>query len=200
MQRAGPRLDREQLLDRFHSHTEHCAACSGALRNVERALQLSLWAGYLLAFASAVCAATALSGGTVPSTLGGCTVGQGGAIGAAGRILLSLAVRSLPAGRCSICCIRIAYRQSSCCVTHLVKAVKPYVSERMLMAGFNAHRRPRHADGVLSGVGGGSHRGCSLARSVIPPEAAILRGDVAAAAKQSQKLMRSSNTILLCAC
>ena len=65
---------------------------------MERGLQLSLWAGYVLAFAAAVYAATALSGGSVPATLVGCTAGEGGALGAAGRFLLSLSVRALPAG------------------------------------------------------------------------------------------------------
>lgn len=98
LQRAGPRQGREQLLDRYHSHTQHCHACSGALRNVERGLQLSLWGGGLLALAATVYAAVALSGGAVPSTLSGCTAGQGGLVGNIGRFLLSLAVRTLPAG------------------------------------------------------------------------------------------------------
>ncbi len=51
-----------------------------------------------MTFAAAVYAAVALSGGAVPSTLSGCTAGQGGALGAAGRFLLSMAVRTLPAG------------------------------------------------------------------------------------------------------
>jgi hypothetical protein len=119
-QRAGPRLDREQLLDRYHSHTEHCAACSGALRNVERGLQLSLWAGYLLAFAAAVYAATALSGGAELSTLGGSTFGQGGAVRAAGKFVLSLAARALPAGRYACADSERATSQFVCCVAHIL--------------------------------------------------------------------------------
>ncbi len=109
MQRAGPRQSREQLLDRYHSHTQHCKACSGALRNVERGLQLSLWGGGLMTFAAAVYAAVALSGGAVPSTLSSCTAGQGGALGAAGRFLLSMAVRTLPAGAYCVHALRGLY-------------------------------------------------------------------------------------------
>jgi len=32
-----PRLDRDTLMERHHSHTEHCRACSGALANLRRA-------------------------------------------------------------------------------------------------------------------------------------------------------------------
>jgi phenylpropionate dioxygenase-like ring-hydroxylating dioxygenase large terminal subunit len=31
-----PRLEPEVLLDRYHSHTQHCKSCSGALRNLKR--------------------------------------------------------------------------------------------------------------------------------------------------------------------
>ena len=55
-----------------------------------------------MTFAAAVYAAVALSGGAVPSTLSGCTAGQGGALGAAGRFLLSVAVKTLPAGACRV--------------------------------------------------------------------------------------------------
>jgi hypothetical protein len=30
------RLDRKRLMDRYHSHTEHCRACSGALAGIRR--------------------------------------------------------------------------------------------------------------------------------------------------------------------
>jgi phenylpropionate dioxygenase-like ring-hydroxylating dioxygenase large terminal subunit len=35
-QSLPPRLGSEALMDRWHSHTEHCAACSGALRGLRR--------------------------------------------------------------------------------------------------------------------------------------------------------------------
>lgn len=35
-QQLSPRLDRQSLMERYHSHTEHCRACSGALANVRR--------------------------------------------------------------------------------------------------------------------------------------------------------------------
>jgi phenylpropionate dioxygenase-like ring-hydroxylating dioxygenase large terminal subunit len=31
-----PRLEPEALLDRYHSHTQHCKSCSGALKNLKR--------------------------------------------------------------------------------------------------------------------------------------------------------------------
>jgi phenylpropionate dioxygenase-like ring-hydroxylating dioxygenase large terminal subunit len=31
-----PRMEPEALLDRYHSHTQHCKSCSGALRNLKR--------------------------------------------------------------------------------------------------------------------------------------------------------------------
>lgn len=34
LQRAGPRLPEDQLLDHYHSHTERCSICRPALRNV----------------------------------------------------------------------------------------------------------------------------------------------------------------------
>ena len=120
-QRAGPRLDREQLLDRYHSHTEHCAACSGALQNVERGLQLSLWAGFMLAFAAAVYAATALGGGMDPSTLSGSTGGQGGVVKAAGKFLLS-AARLFPAGCCASADVKERAMTGCAALLHMMKA------------------------------------------------------------------------------
>jgi phenylpropionate dioxygenase-like ring-hydroxylating dioxygenase large terminal subunit len=35
-QELPPRLDRLALMDRLHSHTEHCRSCSGALRTIQR--------------------------------------------------------------------------------------------------------------------------------------------------------------------
>ncbi|MEB3244080.1 MAG: Rieske 2Fe-2S domain-containing protein [Cyanobacteriota bacterium] len=36
-QALPPRQDRDSLMERYHSHTEHCRACSGALANLRRA-------------------------------------------------------------------------------------------------------------------------------------------------------------------
>lgn len=63
LQAAGPRQPREELLDRYHSHTKHCKACSGALRNTRRGITMTSIAAPALALASAVAAAAALSGG-----------------------------------------------------------------------------------------------------------------------------------------
>jgi hypothetical protein len=35
-QSLPPRLDRDSLMERYHSHTEHCRACSGALAAIQR--------------------------------------------------------------------------------------------------------------------------------------------------------------------
>jgi hypothetical protein len=60
LQAAGPRLPREQLLDRFHSHTAHCKLCSTVLHRVQRTrTALKYGAGLLIAWA-AVTAAVAL--------------------------------------------------------------------------------------------------------------------------------------------
>ena len=94
MQRAGPRLPHEQLLDRYNSHTKHCAACSGALRNVERGQAAAKWGAAGLAF---VYAAVALSGGAGATTVGLAAAGgaaastQGGLVAGAGQMLLRIA-------------------------------------------------------------------------------------------------------------
>lgn len=53
-----PPQPREQLLDRYHSHTEHCRSCSHALQNFQR---LRLGLGWVIAIA----------GGSLPLVLGG---------------------------------------------------------------------------------------------------------------------------------
>jgi len=44
-QSLAPALTTEQLLDRYHSHTEKCASCRGALARLQQIRQLSLWTG-----------------------------------------------------------------------------------------------------------------------------------------------------------
>jgi hypothetical protein len=56
LRRAGPRLSDEQLLDHYHSHTKHCAACTRALH----ALRIARIAAGVLAAASAALSANAL--------------------------------------------------------------------------------------------------------------------------------------------
>lgn len=69
-QAAGPRQSREQLLDRYHSHTKNCKACSGALRNTRRGIAVVGFIGMAAALASAVAAAAALSGGAAAAQVG----------------------------------------------------------------------------------------------------------------------------------
>jgi phenylpropionate dioxygenase-like ring-hydroxylating dioxygenase large terminal subunit len=38
----SPALTREQLLDRYHSHTKNCASCSGALKNIQTIKQIAI--------------------------------------------------------------------------------------------------------------------------------------------------------------
>ena len=38
-QKFKPALTNEQLLDRYHSHTEHCNSCRGAYQNIQKAKQ-----------------------------------------------------------------------------------------------------------------------------------------------------------------
>jgi hypothetical protein len=56
LQRAGPRLSDEQLLDHYHSHTKHCSICRPALRN----MRLARTAAAVVGIASAAVAAMAL--------------------------------------------------------------------------------------------------------------------------------------------
>ncbi|MGF1541984.1 MAG: Rieske 2Fe-2S domain-containing protein [Pleurocapsa sp.] len=41
-QHFSPALTREQLLDRYHSHTKNCASCSGALKNIQQIKQIAI--------------------------------------------------------------------------------------------------------------------------------------------------------------
>lgn len=59
LQAAGPRQDRESLLDRYHSHTKYCAVCTGALRNT----QLAIAAVGAVHTAALLVAAVAAAGG-----------------------------------------------------------------------------------------------------------------------------------------
>jgi hypothetical protein len=56
LQRAGPRLSEDQLLDHFHSHTKRCSVCAPALRNI----QLARAAAAAVGTAAAAVAAAAL--------------------------------------------------------------------------------------------------------------------------------------------
>jgi phenylpropionate dioxygenase-like ring-hydroxylating dioxygenase large terminal subunit len=38
----SPAITREQLLDRYHSHTKNCASCSGALKNIQKTQQIAI--------------------------------------------------------------------------------------------------------------------------------------------------------------
>ena len=67
---------------RYHSHTKHCKACTGALRNVRRGLAALSLAIPAAAFAAALAAAAALAGGAAAAqvhgaacaSLSGCSV------------------------------------------------------------------------------------------------------------------------------
>lgn len=63
LQAAGPRLDQEALLDRFHSHTKYCKACTGALHNTRWFIAALGAVQSAVLFVAAVAAAGALYGG-----------------------------------------------------------------------------------------------------------------------------------------
>lgn len=63
LQAAGPRQDRESLLDRYHSHTKHCSVCTAALRNTQLAIAALGFVRTAALFVAAVAAAGALYGG-----------------------------------------------------------------------------------------------------------------------------------------
>jgi phenylpropionate dioxygenase-like ring-hydroxylating dioxygenase large terminal subunit len=62
-EKLPPRLPNEKLLDRYHSHTEKCASCRTALKNIQ---QLKLWCGVLSAIAFASIPITAFWLGQTP--------------------------------------------------------------------------------------------------------------------------------------
>lgn len=93
-------MPREDLLERYHSHTESCASCSGALSNVGRLQSVSLWVAAFLALAAAVHAAVALSGGAQAAAIAMSSdaVMRGGIVAQAGQWLLKRAMNLLPSG------------------------------------------------------------------------------------------------------
>ncbi|KAL3140600.1 hypothetical protein ABBQ32_005170 [Trebouxia sp. C0010 RCD-2024] len=61
LQAAGPRLDRDALLDRFHTHTANCKVCSSTLQTIQQIRSLLKYLVGGLAVAAAILAAVALS-------------------------------------------------------------------------------------------------------------------------------------------
>lgn len=90
LQAAGPRLDRDALLDRFQSHTANCKACSKTLQTVQQTRSLLKYLVGSLAVAAAVLAAVALSASNSSvQTLAAQQEAAGGILAAGGRALLS---------------------------------------------------------------------------------------------------------------
>lgn len=67
VQAAGARLSREQLLDRYHSHTATCKACSRALGRIQTAVRavLALAVASLVSFSVLMAAAVVQQGAAV---------------------------------------------------------------------------------------------------------------------------------------
>lgn len=89
LQAAGPRLDRDALLDRFQSHTANCKACSKTLQTVQQTRSLLKYLVGSLAVAAAVLAAVALSASNSSVQTLAAQEAAGGILAAGGRALLS---------------------------------------------------------------------------------------------------------------
>ena len=96
LQAAGPRLEKDALLDRFHSHTANCKVCSGALHNIQRARSVLKYTIGTLAVSAAILAAVALSAANSPTQAQDLQQAQGkGLWSAAGQLVLQLARKAL---------------------------------------------------------------------------------------------------------
>lgn len=97
LQAAGPRLEKDALLDRFHSHTANCKVCSGALHNIQRARSVLKYTIGTLAVSAAILAAVALSAANSPTQAYDLQQhAQGKSMwSAAGQLVLQLARKAL---------------------------------------------------------------------------------------------------------
>ena len=96
LQAAGPRLEKDLLLDRFHSHTANCKVCSATLHNIQKARTVLKYSVGVLAVAAAILAAVALSAANGPTQQELQQQLQGKGIwSAAGQLVLQLGRKAL---------------------------------------------------------------------------------------------------------
>ena len=91
LQAAGPRLDRNALLDRFHSHTANCKGCSTTLHSIQKARTILKYSIGSLVTSAAILAAVALSASHSTAEVVAVEQGKNGIFAAGGGLLLKLA-------------------------------------------------------------------------------------------------------------
>lgn len=99
VQAAGPRLDRDALLDRFQSHTANCKVCSSTLHTIQQTRTVLKYLIGSLAVGAAVLAAVALSASN--SSVEALAAQQGssqGIFAAGGQLLLNLTRKVVGSG------------------------------------------------------------------------------------------------------
>ena len=98
LQAAGPRLDRDALLDRFQSHTANCQVCSGTLHTIQRVRTALKYSIGSLAVSAAILAAVALSASNSSLQAAAAQQSTKGVFAAGGHLLLSLSKRVVGSG------------------------------------------------------------------------------------------------------
>ena len=91
LQAAGPRLDRDALRDRFHSHTANCKGCSTTLHSIQKARTILKYSIGSLVTSAAILAAVALSASHSTAEVVAVEQGKNGIFAAGGGLLLKLA-------------------------------------------------------------------------------------------------------------
>jgi len=98
LQAAGPRLDRDALLDRFQSHTANCQVCSGTLHTIQRVRTALKYSIGSLAVSAAILAAVALSASNSSRQAEAAQQTSQGVFAAGGQLLLLLSQRVVGSG------------------------------------------------------------------------------------------------------
>ncbi len=98
LQAAGPRLDRDALLDRFQSHTANCQVCSGTLHTIQKVRTALKYSIGSLAVSAAILAAVALSASNSSLQTAAAQQSTQGVFAAGGQLLLSLTKRVVGSG------------------------------------------------------------------------------------------------------